>query len=110
MRLPLDHRAPLRLQIRAHAFAYPGAPPQVLAVHVNGSPAPAGSCDALTVPPGWQTIECALPAAALRAGVNRLELRFAHARRPRDAGLGGDERALAAAVDWIRVSVPDTGR
>jgi hypothetical protein len=110
LRLPLDHRAPLRLQIRAHAFAYPGAPPQVLAVHVNGSPAPAGSCDALTVPPGWQTIECALRAGDLRAGVNRLELRFAYAQRPKDAGLGGDERALAAAVDWIRVSVPDTGR
>src|SRR4051794_4625590 len=28
LRVPLDHAAPLRVQIRAHAFAYPGAPPQ----------------------------------------------------------------------------------
>jgi hypothetical protein len=110
LRIPLDHPAPLRLQIRAHGFAYPGAPPQTVKVHVNGSPDPAGSCDAMPVPPGWQTIECALPAGALRTGVNLLELRFAYVQRPMDVGLGGDGRPLASAVDWIRISVPDTGR
>ena len=110
LRVPLDHSTALRVQLRAHAFAYPAAPPQSLAVHVNGSPAASGSCGGLTIPPGWQIVECALPAAAVRAGVNFIELRFAYAQRPVDAGLGGDTRPLAAAIDWIRVSVPDTGR
>ena len=110
LRLPLDHAAPLRLQIRAHAFAYPGAPAQTLALHVNGSPAASGSCDALAIPPGWQVVECAVPAETLRSGVNRLELRFAYAQAPKDVGLGDDPRTLAAAIDWVRISVPDTAR
>jgi hypothetical protein len=104
LRMPLDHAAALRVQIRAHAFGYPSAPPQTLAIHVNGSSAAAGSCDALPVPPGWHVVECAIDAASLRAGVNRVELRFASAQRPVDVGAGGDTRPLAAAVDWIRVS------
>ncbi|HET7698163.1 MAG TPA: hypothetical protein VFK57_20780 [Vicinamibacterales bacterium] len=108
LRIPLDRAAPLRLQIRAHAFAYPGAPPQTLSVQVNGSPG--GSCDALAVPPGWQIVECALPEAVLRSGVNLVELRFGYTQRPMDVGAGGDARPLAAAVDWVRVSVADTGR
>lgn len=110
LRVPLDHAAPLRIQVRSHAFAYPGAPAQTLAIHVSGAPAAAGSCSALPVSPGWQIAECALPADALRSGVNLFELRFGYARRPVDVGMGGDGRPLAAAVDWIRVSVADTGR
>jgi hypothetical protein len=110
LRLPLDHAAPLRVQIRGHAFGYPGAPPQTLTVHVNGSPSAAGSCGAVAVPPGWEVVECAVPGAALRSGVNTLELRFGYAQRPADVGLGGDARPLAAALDWIRISVADTGR
>ena len=106
LRVPLDHAAPLRVQIRAHAFAYPGAPPQTLALHVNGSSAPAGSCDALPVSPGWQVVECALDAGGLRAGVNTVELRFATVQRPVDVGAGGDARPLAAAVDWVRIAKP----
>ena len=110
LRIPLDHAARLRVQVRAHAFAFPGAPAQTLALHVNGSTAAAGSCAALPVPPGWQVIECAIDAGAWRAGVNRLELRFGYVQRPVDVGAGADGRPLAAAVDWIRISVPDTAR
>jgi hypothetical protein len=110
LRIPLDRTARLRLQVRAHAFAYPGAPPQTLALHVNGSSAAAGSCGALPIAPGWQVAECEVEPQAFRAGVNLLELRFGYARRPVDVGVGGDGRPLAAAVDWIRLSVVDTGR
>jgi hypothetical protein len=110
LRIPLDRTARLRLQVRAHAFAYPGAPPQTLALHVNGSSAAAGSCAALPIAPGWQVAECEVEPQAFRAGVNLLELRFGYARRPVDVGVGGDGRPLAAAVDWIRLSVVDTGR
>jgi hypothetical protein len=42
--------------------------------------------------------------------VNGLELRFGYAQRPADVGLGGDTRPLAAAVDWLRVSVAPVSR
>jgi hypothetical protein len=105
LRIPLDHAAPLRLQVRLHAFAYPGAPPQTLTLSANGSGNPRGTCEPLPVTPDWQTVECTLGKASWRAGVNALELRFAYAQRPIDVGAGGDTRPLAAAVDWIRVSV-----
>jgi hypothetical protein len=114
LRLPLDHAAPLRLQIRLHAFAYPNAPAQTLTIDANGhtcSPADptAPGTPPGTVPGGWQTLECTLGEDAWRAGVNALRLRFGYAQRPMDVGAGGDARPLAAAIDWIRISVPQDG-
>jgi hypothetical protein len=107
LRLPLDHAAPLRVQVRLHAFTYPGAPPQTLTVAT-----PYGSCSPGAVAAEWQTLDCVLEASAWRSGVNPVSLRFAYAQRPMDVGLGGDPRPLAAAIDWVRVSVPqdDTAR
>jgi hypothetical protein len=109
MRIPLDHAAPLRVQVRLHAFAYPGAPPQTLTLSANGVPvmdaAQGHWCRPLPVTGEWQTIECTLDEASWRPGVNALTLRFGYSQRPVDVGLGGDPRPLAAAVDWIRVSV-----
>lgn len=98
VRIPLDHAARLRVQVRLRSFAYPGAPPQTLTLAAKGA-----ECQA-PVTPDWQTVECTLDANAWRAGVNLLELRFAYARRPIDVGAGGDTRPLAAAVDWVRIS------
>jgi hypothetical protein len=100
LRIPLDHAAPLRIQVRLHAFAYPGAPPQTLTLSANGL-----ACGPLPVTPEWQTVECTLDAASWHAGVNVLELTFAYAQRPVDVGAGGDSRPLSAAIDWLRVSV-----
>jgi hypothetical protein len=105
VRIPLDHAATLRVQIRLHAFLYPGAPPQTVTIAANGR-----ACGALPVPPQWDTIECTLDRPAWRAGVNELALRFSYAQRPADVGVGGDTRPLAAAIDWIRVAVPADGR
>ena len=52
-----------------------------------------------------QTIECSLDATAWRFGVNTLTLQFGYSQRPVDVGVGADPRPLAAAVDWLRVSV-----
>ena len=117
LRLPLDHAAALRIQVRVHAFAYPNAPAQTLTIDANGhtclpvDPAAAGTAPGV-VPGGWQTVECTLDARAWRAGVNTVMLEFGYAQRPMDVGAGGDARPLAAAVDWIRISVPqaDTAR
>lgn len=96
--LPLDHAAALALQIRLHAFAYPGWSRQTLTVVINGRPQPP-----MDVPREWATVEMATPAEAWRAGVNRIALQFADVRTPAEAGLGGDARPLAAAIDYIRV-------
>ena len=107
LRIPLDRTAPLRVQIRLHAFAYPGAPPQTVTIVANAADGDAGAhaCGPLEVPAAWQTIECTIDRGAWRAGVNRVELRFAYAQRPVDVGAGGDTRPLSAAIDWVRVQV-----
>ena len=99
MLVPLDHPAALRLQLRLQPFGYAGAPPQHVTVVVNGHPQP----QALVLP-GWNAIELMVPDAHWRSGVNRVLLQFAWSARPRDVGLGGDTRALAAQVDYLRVS------
>ena len=101
-RIPLDHAAPLRVQVRLHAFAYPNAPAQTLTLVANGH-----RCDAGTATADWQTLECTIDRGAWRAGVNELSLQFAYAVRPMDVGMGGDPRPLSAAIDWIRVAVAD---
>jgi hypothetical protein len=101
LRVPLDHRDALRVEVKLHAFGYQGAPPQTLTVSANGH-----SCAPLAIGPAWQSVECVLDAAAWRAGVNRLSLTFAWARRPAEVGLGGDQRLLAAAIDYVRIAVP----
>ena len=114
LRLPLDHAAPLRVQVRLHAFAYPNAPSQTLTIDANGhtclpaeASAQAGSPGVVSA--GWQTVECTLDRDAWRAGVNAFALRFGYAQRPMDVGAGGDARPLAAAIDWIRISVAADG-
>ena len=104
LRIPLDHAATLRVQLRLHAFAYPNAPQQSLTIDANHR-----ACAPLAVPGDWQTLECTLDASAWRGGVNVLSLTFAYAQRPQDVGAGGDARPLAAAIDWIRVAVPQDG-
>lgn len=98
--IPLDHAAALTVQVRLHAFAYPGATPQSVSVTVNTRAYPA-----VSVPGGWDVIELQTDSDAWRAGVNRVALDFAWSKRPADVGLGGDGRQLAGAVDYVRVQV-----
>jgi hypothetical protein len=98
--IALDHAAPLRVQVRAQAFNYAGAPPQVLTPIVNGR-----RLAPVAVPPDWTTVVFEVEEGAWRAGVNRLTLAFSRAERPADVGLGGDPRLLAAAIDYVRVEV-----
>jgi hypothetical protein len=97
--IPLDRPAALALQIRLHAFGYPGAAPQTLTVTVNGRALPSRP-----VGPGWETLEIDTTEDVWRSGVNRIRLDFAWTSRPVDVGLGGDPRPLSAAVDYIRVA------
>ena len=100
--VPLARTADLRVQLRAQAFNYPGAPPQTASLSVNGV-----MTDAVAVPPEWTTVIIDVPADRWRSGVNVVELIFGRESRPADVGLGGDTRLLAAAVDYLRVQVID---
>ena len=55
------------------------------------------------MPDRWETLEFATDRESWRGGVNRVRLDFARARSPAEAGVSGDTRPLAAAVDYIRV-------
>lgn len=103
--LPLDHAAPLEVQIRMHAFGYPGAGPQEVIVSINDARAAAFETGG-----DWQTFDFPTERRMWRAGVNRIALEFARPARPVDVGLGGDTRLLGGAVDFIRVQVIDGER
>jgi hypothetical protein len=98
--LPLDRAATLRLQLRLQPLGYAGSPPQQLTVVVNGDAQPPAPVAA-----GWNTIELTVDKRHWRGGVNRVALQFAWAARPLDVGLGGDTRALAVQVDYVRVQI-----
>lgn len=100
--VPLDHAAPLIVQVRLHAFTYPGWTSQTLTLTINGR-----TFGPVAVHEQWETLEFATEAAVWRAGVNRLRLDFGDARTPAQVGLGGDARPLAAAVDYVRVQIPN---
>jgi hypothetical protein len=102
LRVPLDHRADLRVQLRVRAFTVPSGPAQVVRMDVNGS-----RTAEWTLAGNWETVEFVAPRALGRAGLNRVVLNFAVAMRPADVGMGSDTRALAAAVDYLRVQKVD---
>lgn len=98
--VPLDHAAPLLLQLHLRAFEYPGAPAQQLTVDINGHRM-AGPL----VTGAWQRVDVPTDAALWKSGVNRVALQFSRATRPADVGAGGDTRRLAAAIDAVRIQV-----
>lgn len=98
--VPLDHAAPLLLQMQLRAFEYPDAPPQQLTVEINGhtiaGPIVAGD---------WQRVELPTGKGVWTRGLNRVVLRFSRGTRPVDVGGGGDGRRLAAAIDYVRIQI-----
>lgn len=100
-RLPfrLDRRKNLRLELRARPFAYPGAPPQRVAVSLNGT-----VHGDFELAPGPSDHAIELPATALREGWNELAFEHAWAAAPRDVLDGSrDPRRLAVAYERIRL-------
>ena len=103
--IPLDRTAPLTVQVRLHAFGYPGSTGQTLMLHLNGH-----TFGPSAVHDSWETVEFATGADVWRSGVNRLQLDFSSTHTPAEVGLGADARPLAAAVDYVRVAVSAAGR
>jgi hypothetical protein len=97
--VPLKEPADYLLELRCAAFSFPGAPDQAAQIAVNGT-----VIGALRMQPGFTEQEVAVPAALLRANLNRIVFRYAYTQSPRDAGLGDDARELAVECDWIRLT------
>lgn len=99
----VDVGDPLRLSnyvlgLRVAPFAYPGSPPQTLAVDVNGR-----EVASLTLDPSLKEYTVPIDRALLRRSLNGLTFRYGYARSPRDAGVGDDRRPLAVLFDAVNL-------
>jgi hypothetical protein len=97
--LPLDHPAPLIVQLRVKPFSYPGASLN-LAVRVNGR-----GFGPFALGADWQRVDFPTDASAWTAGVNRVQLVWMGAAVPAAVGMGGDGRELGGATDYVRIQV-----
>ena len=86
--IPLDHAAPLTVQVRLQAFTYPGATPQTIALTVNGR-----TFGPVPVPDRWETLEFATGIDAL---ARKGQPRAARFRARAHAGRGGTRAATRA--------------
>lgn len=87
------------VRFRCWPFRYPGAPPQVATVFVNGS-----RIDSVTLAEGARVYGFATPQALWKAGPNEIRFEFAYAEAPKDRVPGSaDARTLSAAFDWLEV-------
>ncbi len=95
----VDPAATYAVSLQARPFAYPGSPAQTVSLRVNG--VDAGS---QTLGDAWQTLRWDVPGAALADGLNRLELHWRYAVRPRDV-LPGAPKGLPA-IGTTGVTLP----
>jgi hypothetical protein len=91
--LPLAGATRAHLRLRAMPLAGAGIAPSTLSVALNGA-----ALGASSLTPGFGAYEFEAAAPALRDGTNRLTLRVGRVARPRDLGLGADERRLGVAI------------
>lgn len=97
------------LTLRGEPFQSPGMPPQEVSLVLNGEEA-----GRITVTPSGRESRVVLPERLLRAGTNRLVLRYAWTRSPWEetGGREGDRRRLGVAWDLLRfeTGVDEQGR
>lgn len=100
--MPLDDARAARLRLRMAPMDYPGAEPQKLEVLVNEQ-----SLGSVAMRPDFDNYDFAVPAAALRSGLNVVTLRFARAMSPADVVPGStDRRVFSAAIDSAELLDP----
>lgn len=93
------------VRFRTWPFRWDGAPPQTVALSLNGV-----RLGAWTLADGARVYSAIAPAAAWREGANDLSFAFAFAEAPRDRVPGAeDTRTLAAAFDWVEIVPPGPG-
>lgn len=98
VRFWLAEARPIAVVLRGHPFSYAGAPDQVIRASINGS-----EIDRVRMRRRIDEYRVEVPELALRAGDNRLELRYGYSRRVRDVYDSLDRRELAVAWDEVRL-------
>lgn len=97
VRLGPESRMPHTIELRAWAFDFPGAPPQVAVVFVNGC-----RVAELRLSPAPSDYAIATPWSVWTDGTNMLSFAFSRADAPRDRVAGAtDERLLSVGFDRI---------
>ncbi len=97
---------PLVLELTGWPHRFPGAPPQVVEVALNGH-----GLGRLELGSSWRprSYRVELPAGPQSIGLNHLELGYGYSARPSETGAGrADNRSLAAA--WSRFELRGTRR
>ena len=90
------------LRFRAWAFAYPGAPEQVVTLYVNGT-----RVDAAGLYSEPRVTTFVVPRTLWKNGGNEVRLAFTYAESPKDRIPGTDDTwTLAAAFDWLEILPP----
>ena len=99
LRLFIAEPRPLALSFRAWPFRFLGAPPQRLALELNG--APVAEVALLDSPSEYRV---PLPVELQREGDNTLDITYAYHQSPRVVMPGAsDPRRLSVGWDWLRV-------
>lgn len=99
LRFLVPRACPYVIRFRAWPFEYAGAPVQRVTVFVNEN-----RIGRVPMKSGAAEYEMRSPAAVWRNGENVVRLAFGRAERPSDVVAGADDRrALAAALDWLRI-------
>lgn len=105
--LPLREVRDSTLTVRALPFTYPNSPAQSFGVTVNGN-----RLERVPMTPGWNEYKIAVPASALKSGLNEVVLDFGYVISPRDAlpahfEIGGT--GVTSPVDIAVTSTPEFG-
>jgi hypothetical protein len=95
--LPLDAPRDVTLRVAIAPLTYDGADAQTVSFIVNGETVLRDQ----VLQPGWQTVEARVPGPATRRGPNRLTLRFAWAKSPREAFPDPASRAVIGATGVV---------
>ena len=85
------------LRLAIAPLTYDGAPAQRVTIRVNDVTV----LEDHVLAPGWQTVEAAVPASAVRAGASRVRLQFGQAVSPRQAFPDPASRAMIGATGVV---------
>ena len=90
---------PMTLELSLLPYRAPSLPPQAVTVHVNGQ-----RIGELALQDGWQRYRLALPAGALRPGINTIRFMYRVVATPAGTVPGSrDTRILAVAFDRLEL-------
>jgi len=100
VRLPIDHRADLKVELRLRPFRVPTQPDVAVTVRINGAAfGPYPTTD------GWQTLEFLTPRDVWRSGLNAVVIESSSEQSPQAALGVGDARMLSLAIDFLRIRI-----